>query len=424
MLLTGFLISGFLFMQCTTAPAFVKVENAQFTFGGKPYYYIGTNFWYGAIIGSKGKDGDRARLIKELDFMKKAGINNLRVMVGAEGPEDNQYRVQPSLQPEPGKYNHELLDGLDFLMSEMGKRNMVAVLALNNSWDWSGGFGQYLEWNGYGDALCIKDPTNEWNKYQAYESQFHTCAKCIEQYHNHIRFILGRTNSYTKKKYTDDPAIMAWEIGNEPRAFGNASIPAFEKMIKETSVLIKSIDKNHLLTTGSEGEMGSEGSMDLFERIHAIPEMDYLTFHIWPLNWGWIKQKDIAGTVDNAIEKTNVYIVKHIKIAEKLHKPLIAEEFGLPRDKYNFEPTDPATFRDKYYENIFKQVAENAKNNGILVGANFWSWGGFGRPSHVWYERGDNYLGDPPCEEQGVNSVYNTDSTVKIITKYNKQIRK
>ncbi|HZL08643.1 MAG TPA: cellulase family glycosylhydrolase [Prolixibacteraceae bacterium] len=421
-LIAGFLISGMFFMQLEAAPKFVKVENAQFILDGKPYYYIGTNFWYGAILGSKGKDGNRARLIKELDFMKKAGITNLRVMVGAEGPEDNDFRVQPTLQPEPGKYNQEQLDGLDFLLAEMGKRKMVAILALNNSWDWSGGIGQYLEWNGYGEALCIKAPDNDWNKYQAYQGQFNECEKCIEQYHNHIRFILGRTNAYTKKKYTEDPAIMAWEIGNEPRAFGDKFIPAFEKMMKETAALIKSIDKNHLLTTGSEGQMGSEGSMELFERIHTTPDMDYLTFHVWPLNWGWIKQNDIASTIDNAITKTNEYIDNHIAVAKKLNKPIVAEEFGLPRDKYNFTPADPALFRDKYYENIFKQVAESSKNKGILAGANFWSWGGFGRPARIWYKRGDDYLGDPPCEEQGVNSVFNSDKTVDLIKKYNNEI--
>ena len=62
---------------------FVKTENGHFTVAGKPYYYIGTNFWYGAILGSKGQGGNRNRLLKELDLMKAHGIDNLRVLVGA-----------------------------------------------------------------------------------------------------------------------------------------------------------------------------------------------------------------------------------------------------------------------------------------------------------------------------------------------------
>lgn len=34
---------------------FVRVENGHFVRGDKPYYYVGTNFWYGAILGSEGQ---------------------------------------------------------------------------------------------------------------------------------------------------------------------------------------------------------------------------------------------------------------------------------------------------------------------------------------------------------------------------------
>ena len=40
------------------------------------------------------------------------------------------------------------------LLAEMGKRQMHAVLYFNNSWEWSGGYGQYLEWAGEGKALA------------------------------------------------------------------------------------------------------------------------------------------------------------------------------------------------------------------------------------------------------------------------------
>ena len=33
---------------------YISVENGHFMRNGKPYYYVGTNFWYGAILGSEG----------------------------------------------------------------------------------------------------------------------------------------------------------------------------------------------------------------------------------------------------------------------------------------------------------------------------------------------------------------------------------
>ena len=34
---------------------FVIVKDGHFEKDGKPYYYVGTNFWYGAILGSEGQ---------------------------------------------------------------------------------------------------------------------------------------------------------------------------------------------------------------------------------------------------------------------------------------------------------------------------------------------------------------------------------
>ena len=68
---------------------FVTVEDGHFVKGGKPYYYVGTNFWYGAILGSEGQGGDRERLAKELDLLKAQGIDNLRVLVGSDGESPN-----------------------------------------------------------------------------------------------------------------------------------------------------------------------------------------------------------------------------------------------------------------------------------------------------------------------------------------------
>ena len=134
--------------------SFIKVnDKGQFIRDGKPYYYVGTNFWYGAILGSEGEGGNRERLHKELDFLKNIGINNLRVLVGSDGENGVKTRVEPSLQVAPGVYNDTILAGLDYFMNELRKRDMTAVLYLNNSWEWSGGYSMYLQWSGHGKAV-------------------------------------------------------------------------------------------------------------------------------------------------------------------------------------------------------------------------------------------------------------------------------
>lgn len=132
-----FIVSALVCFACTSKTEnkqhFVSVKNGHFVIGDQPYYYIGTNFWYGAILGSEGQGGNRERLHQELDFMKSVGIDNLRVLVGADGYAGQSVKVMPTLQLEPGVYNDTIFDGLDYLLAEMGKRNMHAVLFLNNS---------------------------------------------------------------------------------------------------------------------------------------------------------------------------------------------------------------------------------------------------------------------------------------------------
>ena len=49
---------------------FVKVKDHRFFIGEKPYYFIGTNYWYGSLLGfEKDKKRGIERLRKELDFL-------------------------------------------------------------------------------------------------------------------------------------------------------------------------------------------------------------------------------------------------------------------------------------------------------------------------------------------------------------------
>ena len=219
---------------------FVKVQDGKFVRNGKPYYYVGTNFWYGAILGSEGQGGNRERLCKELDALKKTGIDNLRILVGSDGERGVTTKVEPTLQEAPGVYNDTILAGLDYLLMEMGKRDMVAVLYLNNSWEWSGGYGFYLEHAGEGKAPRPNEAG--YSAYMNFVTKFASNQLAHQLFYDYVRFILSRTNRYTGKRYCDDPAIMSWQIGNEPRAFSKEQLPEFEKWLAEASALIRSLD--------------------------------------------------------------------------------------------------------------------------------------------------------------------------------------
>ena len=393
---------------------FVQVKNGHFVRDGRPYYYVGTNFWYGAILGSEGQGGNRERLCKELDKMKSMGIDNLRILVGSDGKRGVKTKVEPTLQEAPGVYNDTILAGLDYLLMEMGKRKMVAVLYLNNSWEWSGGYGYYLEQAGMGKAPRPNE--DGYPAFMKFVSQYANCQKAHELFYDYVRYILTRTNRYTKKKYKDDPAIMAWQIGNEPRAFSKEALPAFEKWLSEASKLIRSLDHNHLISIGSEGSWGCENDINCYERICADKNIDYCNVHLWPYNWGWARPDHLTEDLGVACKNTKDYIDEHLKVCARVNKPLVMEEFGYPRDGFSFSPKATTQGRDGYYKYVFSLVGDNAETGGYFAGCNFWGWGGYGQPKHEQWQVGDDYTGDPAQEAQGLNSVFASDhSTLQVV---------
>lgn len=423
LILISLLFSAKLFAQ---SPAFVTVKNHQFYLNGKPYYYIGTNYWYGGLLGlEKDKRKGIDRLRKELDFLKANGVTNLRLMAGAEGSGliNGVMRVAPPLQPEQGKFDESVLDGLDLVLSEMDKRGMKAVIFLSNNWEWSGGFQQYLIWNGKvsGDKKTRK---LTWDEQRDIVAQFYSCEPCKESYNKQVNLILSRTNKYDGKKYTEEPSVMAWELGNEPRPMRPYAAKDYSKWISDVAAIIKSKDKNHLVTIGHEGLMGTE-DLKLYEEINADKNLDYLTIHIWAKNWGWFEGDKVAEGFPNVVKKATDYLDQHLEIAKRLNKPLVIEEFGLPRDKQSFDINASTFLRDKYYDTIFSFLAKSAKNDGYLAGAAFWAFGGTSRPipNQIFWKKGDDYMGDPPMEEQGLNTVFDSDaSTWKVINSYSKSL--
>lgn len=411
-------------------PTFITVNGIHLEQDGKPYHFIGTNFWYGAYLGADADFGDRKRLINELDQLHSLGVNNLRIAAASE-QSDFYLPLNPPFQYKNGTYNDTLFVGLDFLLHEMGKRNMKAVLFLNNYWDWTGGMSQYVSW---AENVEIIDPTANsdmsWDDYMVFSARFYTNEKAQERFKKYIKTIVNRVNTFSGISYKDDPSIMAWQLANEPRPNPtgdiNESIAQFCNWVDQTAGYIKSLDTKHLVSIGSEGSMGSLNKLEYAKQSHDSKNIDYVTFHLWPKNWGWYKPEQGPDSLQKTLINAKNYIDEHVNMAAELNKPAVVEEFGLNRDFINYTPKTPVTARDDFYELVFKMVNDSKINNLPLAGCNFWGWGGEGRAKHpdaVWRLHDNVYLGDPYSEHQGLNSVYNNDySTHKIIEIYSKAL--
>jgi mannan endo-1,4-beta-mannosidase len=387
-------------MGCT-ARAFVRVESGQFRIKDRAHRFVGVNFWQAVYLGAPAPLGDRTRLQSELDRLQRHGVTNLRILAAFEGPETAPYRVTPALMTTPGTYNDALLDGLDFLVAELGRRRMHAVIALTNFWEWSGGMAQYVSWH---DGSDIPYPaTHDWREFCEYATRFYDCEECQVWFRDHVKTIIERVNRYTKRRYRDDPTIFAWELANEPRYYP----PSW---IDDTAQYIKSLDPNHMVTTGSEGEVGGD-----FVMTHRGDYIDYATIHIWPQNWGWYDPTH-PDTYETAEAQARDYFHRHEAVARDLRKPLVLEEFGLARDWHPLQdchdPRSSTTLRDRFFTTMYECVLESATSGGPAGGSNLWVWSGASRP-------GESPVGDPPHETAGWYSVYDEDgSTLNVIQQH------
>jgi mannan endo-1,4-beta-mannosidase len=144
---------------------------------------------------------------------------------------------------------------------------------------------------------------------------------------------------------------------------------------------------------------------------------------MWAANWGWVRKENLAGGYPKALERAKKYINEHATAAAKVGKPILLEEFGFPRDGGSFDPASPVTLRDQYFQETYALV-QSLLATTPMAGIMPWAWAGDSRPTHpgAFWKPGDPFIGDPPHEEQGWYSVFDKDTTLKLITDWSPRI--
>ena len=407
---------------------FVSVRNGRFELRGHPYCYIGTSIWCGCYLSDAKLSGGRKRMIRELDRLRSLGVTNIRLLAGSE-TSPLAGAISRGITRAPRDWDEDLLRGLDFCLAEMARRDMRAVLFVSNYWQWSGGFSQYVRWI-TGDTIPDPDKPvmakGNWSSFIKFSARFYVTPAANQLYLDYLSQLIQRRNTVNGRVYRDDPVIMTWELANEPRPGADAAVsgpPEFYRWVDATARFIHAQDPHHLVCTGSEGIHGCLDKSDVFVKAHETPAIDYVTVHMWLKNWNWLRNFQLGPDYETAAIKARDHVEQHNVLAtDTLHKPLVLEEFGLPRDHEQYGPETPALARDDYFRRMFEQVAESCQAGRALQAANFWAWGGEGRVGASMISA-SGLMGDPFCEPQGLNSVFDTDtSTLAVIAQANKKL--
>ncbi|XP_078435205.1 mannan endo-1,4-beta-mannosidase 5-like [Wolffia australiana] len=331
---------------------FVKTNGAEFVVDGAPFLFNGFNAYW--LLHVAAEPSERSKVSDVLGGAA-AGLGVCRTWAFSDGGDK-------ALQISPGVYDESVFQGLDFVISEAGKKGIRLILSLVNNFDDFGGRGQYVQWarNEGVSINCTDD--------------FYTNPAVKGYYKNHVEGVFARVNSVTNVTYKDDPTIMAWELINEPRCEVDSSGGTIHAWVEEMAAFAKSLDSNHLLEVGMEGFYG-DSSPDRkqynpgyqvgtdFIRTNQLPTIDFATIHAYPDIW-------LSGQGEQSQDSfVQRWMWSHWHDATSaLKKPLVFAEFGMSKK----DPGYTTQERDAYIDVVYDDIYGFAKEGGAFAGGLVW----------------------------------------------------
>lgn len=305
----------------TPSGGFVVRQGPNLRLDGKLFKFAGSNNYYlmyksRAMVDDVFADARAAgftvlRTWGFLDIGNADGSNSVR------GPSEGVYFQYWDGDSPAYNDGEDGLQRLDYVVYAAKRAGIKLVIPLTNNWNDFGGIDQYVRWRG-----------------GAYHDDFYTDPVIRGWYRDWISHVLNRVNVFTGVAYKDEPAIMTWELGNEPRCLSAGAYPRSANCTTQTLVAwademtrhLKSVDPNHLASVGDEGffcddPASTDWTTNCGEGVDTLaftrlPAVDVMSYHLYPASWG----KDRAWSND--------WVTRHVREARRIGKPVMLGEFG------------------------------------------------------------------------------------------------
>jgi mannan endo-1,4-beta-mannosidase len=284
-----------------------------------PYRATGTNLYYlQQLLSYAQQDQDEEALadVREvLDDLVCLSLPVARIWGFNDSKDGSAIRRSPA-----EGFREEGLRGLDQAVWEAKRRGIRLVVPLVNNWGEYGGLPAYATWatESFGGGRYDHD-------------DFFTDPRMKQWWKDYALMLVNRVNTFTGVAYKDEPAILAWEIGNElrcPSCQGTSKLP---DAIIELATFLRQIAPNQLVADGGDGfdddpsaylglsnlyaVRGDEGAS--FSKLAASDALDMLSYHFYPRNYGLESARD-----------TEIWIARHQEIAAVSGKVAYLGECG------------------------------------------------------------------------------------------------
>lgn len=160
--------------------------------------------------------------------------------------------LPPAIKGGLPRLNEAAMVHYDRMIALADKHDLRLILPFIDHWKWWGGRDQLAAF------------------YEEKGEDLHDIdSKTYAAYLNIIKQVITRRNTVTGRLYRDEPAIMAWETGNELKE-------STEPFVRRTAAFIKQLDPNHLVIDGTYLKVNDFSLSD--------PNIDIISNHFYTTN--------------------------------------------------------------------------------------------------------------------------------------------
>ncbi|KAK8089614.1 glycoside hydrolase, partial [Apiospora hydei] len=244
---------------------------------GKPWKAVGPNvYWLGLdenVVPPEGEPYDPAT---KSSYPTKGRITDVLATVKALGGTMIRSHTlgislgNPlSVMPAPGVLNEAAFASIDWAVYQAGQYGIRLMVPLIDNFDYyHGGKYTFLRWAGLNltQSADANNPAIQ---------QFYTNATIVAAFKDYIAQVATHRNPYTGRTYADDPAIFAYETGNEllGPVWGDMDCPA--DWVADIARFVRALAPQKLLVDGTYGV--NQTHLD-------IEEVDIVSNHYYPVD--------------------------------------------------------------------------------------------------------------------------------------------
>jgi hypothetical protein len=248
---------------------FVTRSGDKLLLNGQPFRFSGANLYWGAL----NEDG-RTGFNYPTPFQVQSSLQTV-VDMGETVVRCQTCGISTgsplSVEPKLGGVSQAALRHIDYFIAQAQKYGLKVVIPLTDNYGYYlGSYCDYTNW------LHLSSRSN--CPSAAAASVFYTSPRAISAFEKYVVILLNHVNYYTHVPNRDNPAIMAWETGNE-LPYGKGGPAELTRWTARISAYIKARDSRQLVM---------DGSAYLDPGDLKLPDVDIVDMHYYPLSTAYL----------------------------------------------------------------------------------------------------------------------------------------